>query len=331
MSFLDVLDSIETGQRPATPQPQERTSATAKGSRPLSNPTIAKLNSSVSHPPLGGSSSVPNGTKRKAEDAFRATSERPQQPLSKQGPSPGKGDRKLTANNHSHAASRDTLARIGSPASSAASAKVYPKGSYAALMAEARATQKTKAKSEVGLIKHQATPRERLSRSERKKREEEGKTLKAKLSKQPQHNSKVEKRAQFRPKQRQESSYKGTAKPAQPMSSYKGTAGLPSQHRPSSVQARHKAGKKTSRYDEYLGTDEEEEGDEIDASDMDDRYGSDVSSDMEAGVLDVEEEETRTLKEAKADDARELALETKLKQEKEERKRKLEALARKRR
>ena len=198
-------------------------------------------------------------------------------------------------------------------------------------MAEAKAAQQQRAKSEVGQIKHQATVKERLSKSERKRREDEEKGLRLKLGKRPQHNSKVEKRAQSGAKMRAESSYKGTAKSVPPVSSYKGTAGRPSQHRPSPSDPRHQAGKKSTRYDEYLGTDEEDEIVGSDAGEMDDRSRSDASSDMEAGGLDVEEEESKALREARADDAKELALENKMRREKEERRRRLQALANKRR
>ena len=54
---------------------------------------------------------------------------------------------------------------------------------------------------------------------------------------------------------------------------------------------------------------------------------SDASSDMEAGAFDIDEEERVALQKAKEDDARELALENKLKREKEERRKRLQALA----
>jgi hypothetical protein len=308
MSFLDVLDSIGTGQRPAVPRPQQ------------ASPAIPK--------PV-----LTNGVKRKVDDAFRAGPERSSQPSGKRGSASGTQGGKIPPNASSQAASKNAPARVNSPASAsaAAPAKAPPKGSYAALMAEAKAAQKQRAKSEVGQIKHQATAKERLSKFERRKRDEEERSLKAKLGKQPQHNSKVEKKSLSTQKQRHASSYKGTAKPAPPASSYKGTAGLPSQHKPSSMSGRHKGGNKSTRYDEYLGTDEEDEGDESEPVDIDNGYGSEASSDMEAGAFDMEEEESKALREARADDARELALENKLKQEKEERKRRLEALARKRR
>ncbi len=328
MSFLDVLDSIGTGQRVAAPQTPPTFSPTPEPPHPLSNSTTAKTNFAVSRNSTNGVSLPENGTKRKAGEAFKAVSGRPTRPSPKQGPHSRLQDRSVPTNASSQAASKVLPARVGSPAPLSATTKAPPPGSFAALMAEAKAAQEQKAKSEVGLIKHQATTKVRQSKSERRKQEENERAMKAKLGKQPQYNSKVDKKARLDPKKRAESTYKGTAKPATPMSSYKGTAGLPSQHRPSSADLRHKGGKSSSRYDEYLGTDEEDEGDE----DMvDDGYESDASSDMEAGAFDVEEEESRALREARADDAREMALENKLKREKEERRRKLEALARKKR
>lgn len=333
MNFLDVLDSIGTGQRLVAPQAQDPPFATSGRSPNPSKPAPAKLNSISHRPPSNGISNgvsaTPNATKRKIDDSFRTPSEKPRQPPPKHAHSSRLQETKLPVKPSSQSTLQTLPTRAVSQASSALPAKVPPKGSYAALMAEAKAAQEQKAKSQVGQIMHQATAKERPSKSERKRREEEEKGLKAKLGKQPQHNSKVEKRIQSVPKSRPESSYKGTAKPAPPMSSYKGTAGRPSQHRPSS-DLKQKASKTLSKYDEYLGTDEEDEGVEIDA-DMGDGYESDASSDMEAGVLDVEDEENKALREAKADDAKELALESQLKREKEERRRRLEALAKKRR
>jgi hypothetical protein len=50
---------------------------------------------------------------------------------------------------------------------------------------------------------------------------------------------------------------------------------------------------------------------------------------MEAGAFDLDEEEQRALRAAKEEDARELALETQHKREKEERRKKLLQLANK--
>ena len=58
---------------------------------------------------------------------------------------------------------------------------------------------------------------------------------------------------------------------------------------------------------------------------------SDASSVMEAGVFDIDDEEQLALKQAQEEDAKELAMEKKLKREKEERRKRLQALADKKR
>lgn len=116
-------------------------------------------------------------------------------------------------------------------------------------------------------------------------------------------------------------SYKGTAKPTQTPEppTYRGTAGLPSNRGGS--DRRHQS--RNSRQNEYLGTDEEDEGD---LGGYDDYY-SDASSDMEAGMDDVDREEAAALEFAKREDEKELRQEMAAKKEKLERQRKLAALA----
>lgn len=110
------------------------------------------------------------------------------------------------------------------------------------------------------------------------------------------------------------------AKPSAPRPTYKGTLGT------SSGRDRPRPEKKQSRFDEYLGTDEE------DNSDIGDDYGDGYeSSDMEGGFDDLEREESTALRQAKLDDARELAEENAHKRAKEERRRKLTNMAAKRR
>jgi len=125
--------------------------------------------------------------------------------------------------------------------------------------------------------------------------------------------------------------YQGTARPSGPVkkpveSGYKGTA------RPSSASAPNgkpgaaggKSQAKPARRNEYVDWSD-------DALDMDDDeeedYASDVSSDMEGGMWDVEEEETEALKAARREDAEEEKRLKELARQKEERKRKLLALA----
>ncbi len=331
MSFLDVLDSIGTRERTNSSLGQQSSTAILEQPQPLPIPLKAKPEP-TSHSPLpSGSSDVPSGTNKSIHNPSRSAPHQPQQVLPKQKHSSGLQQRTASIKVMSQTSPQTLPARVAKSASLVTSAKKPPSGSFAALMAEAKVAQQQRAKSEVGQIKHQATVKERLSKTERKRREDEEKGLRLKLGKRPQHNSKVEKRVQPGAKARSESSYKGTAKPMPPVSSYKGTAGRPSQHRSSPSGPRQQKGKKSTRYDEYLGTDEEDEIIGSDVDELDDKSKSDVSSDMEAGALDVEEEESKALREARADDAKELALENKMRREKEERRRRLQALANKRR
>lgn len=101
----------------------------------------------------------------------------------------------------------------------------------------------------------------------------------------------------------------------------------------SSGRAQKQAQRKRTRYDEYLGTDEEDDDSDLGSYGRDEEeegYGSDVSSDMEAGAFELDEEEDKALRAAKMEDARELALENQLKKEKEERRKRLLAMANKR-
>ena len=75
------------------------------------------------------------------------------------------------------------------------------------------------------------------------------------------------------------------------------------------------------RYTYAASEDEEEEGD----------YESDVSSDMEAAVFEVDEEEERAARLARKEDALALSEENRLKREKEEKRRRLAAMAKTRR
>jgi hypothetical protein len=122
--------------------------------------------------------------------------------------------------------------------------------------------------------------------------------------------------------------YQGTARPAKkPVEvGYKGTArpgsapAAPNRNGAPAAKAKPQPAK--GRWDGYADWDA--------LSDMEDEeedYASDGSSDMEGGVWDVEEEEQMALKVAKKEDAEALAEEMRLKKEKDERKRKLQAMS----
>ena len=199
-------------------------------------------------------------------------------------------------------------------------------------MARAKQAQEMKAQNQVGLIKHQATNRERPSKlAERRRQDEEKEKAKASKEKATSRSTAAGKRD----KSRSASPAKKTDQPRipkvarpplhAPASSYKGTMGIVSS------RPKQQARKKQRHYDEYLGTDEEDVSDVGDYGEGDeDDYGSDASSDMEAGAFDIDEEESKALKAAREDDAKELALENQLKREKEERRKRLMGLANKR-
>jgi hypothetical protein len=203
------------------------------------------------------------------------------------------------------------------------SSKPPPKGSFADLMQQAKAMQ-DKAPAQLGMLRHQKVPKERLSKVERKRRLEEAKAQEkaARLGKRPAPGPAAAGKPAVKRRTPEPLSYKGTAKPSQTPepSGYRGTAGRQS-HR--GTTDRRPNGK---RMDEYLATDEEDEGDFGDYGDYDDVY-SDASSDMEAGFDDMREEEDAALRSARKEDEEELRAEMAAKQQKLERQKKLAALA----
>lgn len=211
----------------------------------------------------------------------------------------------------------------------AAPAKAPPKGSYAEVMLRAQALQ-NKAPMNVGMIKHQSAPKERVSKVSKRRMME--------AKKQEQNSSKgkdfdaasIPYRKGNNIRKPAEPEYKGTAKPSSkdPTPAYKGTAGIPSRRGTGDKNVTRPArNQKPRARDEYLGTDEEDEGDY--GYDEDDYY-SDASSDMEAGIMDVDNEEQQALRAAKREDEEELRLEMAAKKEKMDRKKKLAALAKSR-
>lgn len=173
-------------------------------------------------------------------------------------------------------------------------------------------------KQKIGVITHtKSAPKEKLSkRAEQKKAEGE------KLRKEKSGNGGVRKpdsRRSASPAKKGVQEGRVSKAPAKP--SYKGTMGISTGRDQPRKEAKQ-------RYDEYLGTDEEDNSDIVE--DVDDEGGYE-SSDMEGGFDELEVEEQTAARQAKADDARELAIENQLKREKEERRRRLMNLANKRR
>lgn len=334
MSFLgDIMSTIGGDKAPAPPvKPPSRPSST-KPQAPATASAAPAQSASSSKPVYKGTAGgllgqQSNGVKRKADDAFA------RDPTS----SPKSNDQAVSTSNQKlskltidsaksnlgkqegNAASSTPTTPVDKPAS-----KAPAKGSYAALMAKAKEAQQTKGPSAVGMIKHQAVDKTRPSKLADRKKEAADKSKDAKptISSRPGSSGKPDKRRSASPVKRGDTS-KGI-KPARPplnAPQYKGTMGT------SSKKREEQRGR--GRNDEYLGTDEEDEGDYDNYGGRDDYY-SDASSDMEGGFDDLEMEEAAALRAAKDDDARELALENKLKKDKLDRKQKLQAMASKRR
>lgn len=340
MSFLnDIVNSIGTDKPPAPPKPSQRP-LSANSQRPQGD---SRPGSRPGFPPA---SSALNGTKRKAEDDVG----KPQEKHIRPNPAPGLTSSvarrpaapPLNAPKPSHEkalhASRpkvDTAISSAKPEPSkpgtptAPATKAPAKGSYADIMARAKQAQEARMQSQVGMIKHQATNREKVSKVAERRRQEEEKAKAGKEKSDPRLATiKRDKSRSVSPAKKADQPRvpKAPRPPLHaPPSSYKGTMGQ------SSGRSQQQARRKRSKYDEYLDTDEEDVSDEGNyGRDEEDDYVSDASSDMEAGAFDIDEEENRALKAAKDEDAKELALEARLKREKEERRKKLLDLANKR-
>ncbi|KAJ5087400.1 hypothetical protein N7456_011016 [Penicillium angulare] len=357
MSFLDsVLSSLQTGKPsqlpPSTPPAPPATSSTKRDDR---NPSSAPRQPAPS-------ANANGGIKRKADDqlprpeASKVTKSPAPRPLAMPGPTrvankptTTSSSKPVAKNGASGAAtvakkplptrpaptkSAPVKSAPAKPAAPAAPSKAPPKGSFADIMAKAKAMQE-KAPTNLLTFKHQTAPKDPSSHRDLKKRMGEAKT-KAKVEAQgkkytPKSSSapRFGKKASAEPPSRKSSegpTYKGTAKPTQTPEppTYRGTAGLPGKN--GSNDHRRQQGKR--RMNEYMGTDEEDEGD---YGGYEDDFYSDASSDMEAGFDDVEEEEGAALKRARREDEEELRLEMAAKQEKLERQKRLAALASRRR
>lgn len=223
-----------------------------------------------------------------------------------------------------------TSAPPGSAHSQVTAAKVPKKGSFAEIMARAKAAQTNM--TQVGKIQHKRiekgpTKRER----EEMKSTSKGATGKAKRKgptpplrdgrngarENGRGSRTASAEAEKRPKKAAAATtgYTGTARPnpaaaKKPQPSY-GSAGR-DRDRSSPGPSRHR----------YTYAASEDEGED---------YESDVSSDMEAAAYEVDEEEERAARYARKEDALALAEENRLKMEKEEKRKKLAAMARTRR
>jgi protein SPT2 len=215
------------------------------------------------------------------------------------------------------------------------------KGSYAEIMARAKAAQGVK--PNVGTIKHK--PTEKLSRRERLALLDVTKKGKSKSvpvrDKRPENRTKAGERSRTgssepisskpgeQPKEKRKPldlGYKGTMRPVSAEPQYKGTMNLarPNQPRKSFAKDARRGGnsygsrdQKEPRYASYSEDEVEEEDD----------YASDASSNMEAGAFEVDREEELALRAAKMEDAKAASEEAEHRRKKDERKKMLAKMA----
>ncbi|CDM27707.1 hypothetical protein DTO013E5_4419 [Penicillium roqueforti] len=353
MSFLDsILSSIQTGKPSQLPVTQVPTSPTPTSPAPASIPKKEDRKPTAVRRPPSTSGNVSGGIKRKADEQLPrppkpenkvANSSAAMRPTLPTRPAVSSVPPRVVSKPNLPTTSRPTMPKPTPKPSLSATPKVIPprkepdpkpasagaattskpppKGSFAEIMAQAKAKQET-APVGVGLLRHQPGSKERLTKVERKRRmmELQAKEKEARLGRKAGSGVSAKGKPAVRQRDSEGPSYKGTAKPTQtpePLT-YRGTAGLPSNR--GGNDRRHQS---RNRQNEYLGTDEEDEGD---LGGYDDYY-SDASSDMEAGMDDVDREEAAALAFAKQEDEKELRQEMAAKKEKLERQRKLAALA----
>ena len=188
-------------------------------------------------------------------------------------------------------------------------------------MERAKAAQEdAKAKASAG-IKHK--PMEKMSRKERLRMMEEAKA---------EHKSVKRRKQNYSDRSRSgtpvttkagptETSFKGAMKKKAEPLAYRGTM-----RAVGPGEAKEKQKTKGQAQDKYGGY-----ADWSDLDDMEDEeegYGSDGSSDMDAGWDDVEEEESRALRVARKEDQEALEEEERLRRDKMQRKKRLEELSR---
>ncbi|KAL8799962.1 MAG: hypothetical protein Q9182_005499 [Xanthomendoza sp. 2 TL-2023] len=223
-----------------------------------------------------------------------------------------------------------TSASPATPTTGTARPAPPKKGTYAEIMARAAANSKP----QLGVIKHK--PKDTVSAKKEIMMRKKGILPDGKAPKDVRNgkssNSPVRSPADPKSpsvvgkKSLPQPSYKGTAAP-KPQPTYKGTI-------KSGPSIANTARRKDSKNDrsrsnsinprrsrEYESEDEEDEVDE------DDNGYSDESDNMEAGFSDVEEEETAAAKAARKEDEEQLRIENQLKKEKEDRKKRLAAMA----
>jgi len=224
--------------------------------------------------------------------------------------------------------------------SAAEPAKLPKKGSYAETLARAKAAQATLGK--VGRIQHKAIEKG-LSKRERQELKERGsqshrvskRTLQSGVRTHARDgrngvrgkNGKISSKVKVSAPEKKikkaalaTTGYTGTARP-NPTTVKSSKSTTPSRANEKSGYGRSSSGRRET----YASEDEDEEDEEGED------YGSEISSDMEADVFEVDEEEERAARIARKEDEEALREEARHQREKEEKRRRLAAMAKSRR
>ncbi|KAF4555385.1 Hypothetical protein D9617_2g053420 [Elsinoe fawcettii] len=213
---------------------------------------------------------------------------------------------------------------------STSSAPAPAKKGYLATLERARMAQEANKGKAPGTIKHIKVEKKHLSRREKERLAAEAKAA----QKDPKLREKLQPTGRSRdgtpqttngkavdPKKKVETGYKGTMRPAAPAAApaYKGTMRPVGSGKPAAPANKLRPGE-SSRYryvEDYSDEEEEDEEDDYDSA----------SSDMEAGMDDIDREELMSARVARKEDEEALKEEEELKRQKLERKRKLQALS----
>lgn len=309
---------------------------------------IGDLLAQITGEPSPTAGSFPQSPKPKPDEGARRLSDKPK-PLTTQPANPSPDPRKLSVGypkpkvnpNDSSRASATTFknGQPTPPPSNDVPKRPPKKGSYAEIMARGQAAQKVL--GQVGKIQHKKieklpSKREREEmKLQRAGKIQKGMDPKSKFQKIGQSSvqggkagtTKGAKAGEVVPEKKVKKSalattgYAGTARPKPGGPGRSGSTPGSSSRRPDRYDDRGGSRSRRSTYSDDEEDDVEEE-DEMD-------YASDVSSDMEAAAFEVDEEEAKAEKIARREDAEALAEENRLKREKEEKKRRLMAMAKK--
>ncbi|KAK3704421.1 hypothetical protein LTR37_013844 [Vermiconidia calcicola] len=225
-------------------------------------------------------------------------------------------------------AAKPTASATPTPPSTANGAPSGKRG-FASIMEKAKAAQEAAKAAGPALIKHKPvekmTKRERLRMIEEQKTQEKaaksGKPIPAERSR---SGTPVAGKAVLPKKTAEPLSYKGTMKkaPAEPLS-YKGTMRAVAPGHAKKVKEK----KKGEAQDKYGGYASWSDLDDAEDEEEEEGYGSEGSSDMDAGFDDMQAEELMSARVAHKEDLEAAAEEARLKKEKEDRKRRLQELS----